>query len=89
MCVLMNAYQAAIMRNPVTNLPAMANVTDIPDWCVVEAGAAYDWEVCAVPDGDLLKKMHEMSPTFHAHKVRKALRLPQPVTRTHQSTATT
>ena len=26
------------MRNPVISLPAMLYITDIPDWCFVEAG---------------------------------------------------
>jgi acylaminoacyl-peptidase len=33
-------FTAACLRNPVINLPSMANVTDIPDWCHVEAKGA-------------------------------------------------
>lgn len=29
-------FKAAAMRNPVTNIPAMYTVSDIPDWCIVE-----------------------------------------------------
>ncbi len=35
-------YRAAVLRNPVIDIPAMAAVTDIPDWCFVEAGLPYD-----------------------------------------------
>ncbi|KAL7572065.1 hypothetical protein ACA910_001713 [Epithemia clementina (nom. ined.)] len=36
-------FQAAAMRNPVTNLPSMSTATDIPDWVFVEALGKYDW----------------------------------------------
>lgn len=36
-------FKAAAMRNPVTNIPAMFGVTDIPDWTLVECGLAYDF----------------------------------------------
>ena len=32
-------FRAAALRNPVTNIATMVGVTDIPDWCAVEAGA--------------------------------------------------
>ena len=28
-------YKVAAMRNPVTNIPSMLSVSDIPDWCWV------------------------------------------------------
>lgn len=36
-----NVFRAAVMRNPVVNLPAMFTSTDIPDWCLVEAMGSY------------------------------------------------
>ena len=30
-------FKAAVIRNPVINIPSMAMVTDIPDWCYKEA----------------------------------------------------
>ena len=32
-------FKFCCLRNPVTNIPAMASVTDIPDWCQVESGS--------------------------------------------------
>ena len=34
-------FKAAVIRNPVINIPSMAMVTDIPDWCYHEAGLPY------------------------------------------------
>ena len=31
-------FKAAALRNPVTDICSMVYVTDIPDWCFVEAG---------------------------------------------------
>ncbi len=31
------AFVSCALRNPVTNLPSMASITDIPDWCHIEA----------------------------------------------------
>ncbi|XP_053654592.2 acylamino-acid-releasing enzyme isoform X1 [Cherax quadricarinatus] len=53
-------YKAVSARNPVTDIPAMANVTDIPDWTFVETG--FPHKHGKVPDGATLGKMLEMSP---------------------------
>jgi acylaminoacyl-peptidase len=34
-------FKAAVIRNPVINIPSMAMVTDIPDWCYHEAGLPF------------------------------------------------
>jgi acylaminoacyl-peptidase len=50
-------FRVACMRNPVTNIPSMVGVTDIPDWCFVEALGAdsYDFNSFNTPsDEDLL-----------------------------------
>jgi acylaminoacyl-peptidase len=36
------SFKMACLRNPVTNIPAMASVTDIPDWCQIESGSLID-----------------------------------------------
>nr|XP_045601703.1 acylamino-acid-releasing enzyme-like isoform X1 [Procambarus clarkii]XP_045601704.1 acylamino-acid-releasing enzyme-like isoform X1 [Procambarus clarkii]XP_045601705.1 acylamino-acid-releasing enzyme-like isoform X1 [Procambarus clarkii] len=53
-------YKAVSARNPVTDIPAMANVSDIPDWTFVESGYAY--KPGQVPDGETLGKMLAISP---------------------------
>lgn len=32
-----DTFKVAVLRNPVTNIPAMYTIADIPDWCMVEA----------------------------------------------------
>ncbi|XP_071529302.1 acylamino-acid-releasing enzyme-like isoform X1 [Panulirus ornatus] len=53
-------YKAVSARNPVTDIQAMANVTDIPDWTFVASG--FPFQHGKVPDATVLTKMHEMSP---------------------------
>ncbi|XP_073414992.1 acylamino-acid-releasing enzyme-like [Dendrobates tinctorius] len=61
-------YKACVVRNPVTNIPAMIGSTDIPDWCYVESGLAFSYE--ALPQaqhwGDMLNK----SPIIYVSKVK-------------------
>ena len=33
----MQAFAAAVLRNPVLDLSAMIHLSDIPDWCYIEA----------------------------------------------------
>lgn len=63
---------AAVIRNPVIAVAAMVGVSDIPDWCYVEAGHAYDaLETPAFPsDPAVLADMAAVSPIQHASKVR-------------------
>ncbi len=37
------AFAAGVLRNPVLDISAMIHLSDIPDWCYVEA---YGTEVC-------------------------------------------
>ena len=70
-------FCAAIMRNPVTDLPSMLAVTDIPDWCHVEAlGSMTDADGTASRYADLyadpetLAVMHRASPSAHVSNVK-------------------
>jgi acylaminoacyl-peptidase len=60
------------MRNPVTNIPAMVGVTDIPDWCFIEAlgVGSYDFTSHRVPTGPELGKMLASSPVAHIDRVK-------------------
>ncbi|XP_075178195.1 LOW QUALITY PROTEIN: acylamino-acid-releasing enzyme [Anomaloglossus baeobatrachus] len=61
-------YKACVVRNPVTNIPAMTGSTDIPDWCHVESGLTFSCEVLpeAKQWGDMLNK----SPIIYISKVK-------------------
>jgi acylaminoacyl-peptidase len=62
-------FRAAVMRNPVVNLPSMVTATDIPDWVFVEALGSYDWHEYRPPTSDELIIMWEKSPIAHVHNV--------------------
>jgi acylaminoacyl-peptidase len=62
-------FKAAAMRNPVTNIPAMVTVSDIPDWCVVESGFAYDFDTFSVPSEEVLVAMRRCSPVRYVDQV--------------------
>jgi hypothetical protein len=49
-------YKASCLRNPVIDIPSMLGVTDIPDWCLVEAGFSYD-------DSE---QLHVLTPAHYA-----------------------
>eukprot|EP00605_Chrysophyceae_sp_TOSAG23-4_P000803 GSChrysophyteH1.ASY1.ANO1.892.1 assembled CDS len=77
-------FAGAALRNPVTNLPSMACITDIPDWCHIEtkglgkapnfggkSTGTYDFKTLAnnvLTDKDL-ELMRKCSPIAHIHKV--------------------
>lgn len=64
-------FRAAAMRNPVVNLPSMTTVTDIPDWCFVEAtGESYDWSQYRVPTESELSSMRQCSPIQYVSRVK-------------------
>ena len=63
-------FKAAAMRNPVTNIPSMNGVTDIPDWCVVEAGHKYDFSRYGVSSADVLATMLAASPVVYIDAVK-------------------
>ena len=75
-------FKAAVLRNPVTDVSQMVGVTDIPDWCWVEAAGvagesphAYDFTAFKPPPPDLLAAMQACSPIAHVQKVKAAVLL--------------
>ncbi|XP_076266303.1 acylamino-acid-releasing enzyme-like isoform X2 [Rhynchophorus ferrugineus] len=61
-------FKAVVARNPVIDIASMSIISDIPDWCYVEAGEAYTQ--IGEPDDSILLKMRNASPIMHAHKVK-------------------
>ncbi|KAF5307909.1 hypothetical protein FQR65_LT06476 [Abscondita terminalis] len=60
-------FKVAVARNPVIDILSMQTSTDIPDWCYVEAGFAYD-QAGALND-KAFQAMKTASPIQYAHKV--------------------
>lgn len=61
-------FKACALRNPVTNIPTMASVTDIPDWCHVEAQTgSLDVTRGAITDEELIA-MRKVSPVAYIHQ---------------------
>uniref|UniRef100_A0A8C4H2T3 acylaminoacyl-peptidase n=1 Tax=Dicentrarchus labrax TaxID=13489 RepID=A0A8C4H2T3_DICLA len=60
-------YKACVARNPVINLASMIGSTDIPDWCMVEAG--YDYSTDCLPDPAVWEQMLNKSPIKHVTEV--------------------
>ncbi|CAM9545926.1 unnamed protein product [Chrysoparadoxa australica] len=65
-------YKAAATRNPVCNIPTMVTVTDIPDWCFVEALGigSYDFDASRPPSSEAVTKMWEASPIRRVGEVK-------------------
>ncbi|XP_046896530.1 acylamino-acid-releasing enzyme [Hypomesus transpacificus] len=61
-------YKACVARNPVINLASMLGSTDIPDWCMVEAG--YDYNPNCLPDPAVWKQMLDKSPIKYVPQVK-------------------
>nr|CAH7731579.1 unnamed protein product [Callosobruchus chinensis] len=61
-------FHAVVARNPVIDVSSMSIISDIPDWCYVEAGKEYTQK--GEVDNELLLKMRKASPIVHAHKVK-------------------
>ena len=64
-------FQAAVLRNPVVNIPSMVTATDIPDWCYVEGcDGTYHWDKYRPPTAKDLQSMYEKSPIRHVDQVK-------------------
>ncbi|XP_060163371.1 acylamino-acid-releasing enzyme isoform X2 [Globicephala melas] len=61
-------YGACVVRNPVTNIASMMGSTDIPDWCVVEAGFLYSSN--CLPDLNMWGEMLHKSPIKYTPQVK-------------------
>ncbi|EDV25903.1 uncharacterized protein TRIADDRAFT_24080, partial [Trichoplax adhaerens] len=61
-------FKACAVRNPVTDIASMLNVTDIPDWCYVEAG--FKWDFRNLSSSDVYSKMINQSPMNYISQVR-------------------
>ena len=60
-------YKGVVARNPVTNIAAMSDVTDIPDWTLNEAGLPYTW---TSPNPEQMEIMWKASPIAHIQNIR-------------------
>lgn len=71
-----NKFLCALAENPVTNLASMFSLTDIPDWCLLEALGESGINFDNYPQSMMtsvtvaqLATMYERSPHFHINKV--------------------
>jgi acylaminoacyl-peptidase len=75
-------FRAGACRNPVINVPSMAMVSDITDWCIVEACGVTGSELCTTkpevlynfnsyesPNTSQLAMMYHCSPIRHVQNV--------------------
>ncbi|CAG9534968.1 unnamed protein product [Cercopithifilaria johnstoni] len=62
-------YKVCIARNPVLNIAAMYDLSDIPDWSVVEALGrnVNDWQ--RILTAEDREKMYQSSPIAHVEKI--------------------
>ncbi|CBJ49173.1 conserved unknown protein [Ectocarpus siliculosus] len=60
-------FKATALRNPVTNIASMVTVSDIPDWCYVEALGCgkYNFDAFKTPTAEDLHEMWKASPVAH------------------------
>lgn len=65
-------FASCVMRNPVTNIPAMYSTTDIPDWCHIEVTGldAYNFNTFTAPSRDDLLTAYSKSPIAHLEFVK-------------------
>ena len=60
-------FKSCCVRNPVCNVNLMSGLSDIPDWCLYEAGVPYDSS--RPPSIEHQTQMFAASPTAHVSKV--------------------
>lgn len=70
-------FKTAIIRNPVTNIPAMFSISDIPDWCHVEVTgeSSYDFTTFQVPTPNDLQLAYSKSPIRYIDAVKTPILL--------------
>ncbi len=62
-------FRSVVAVNPVTNLPAMAAATDMPDWVYVESGLPYAHDVDPI-SCDEYGMMMDASPVSFVNSIR-------------------
>jgi acylaminoacyl-peptidase len=63
-------FATGIARNPVCNVSSMVGITDIPDWCYVEAfGKVGLSNYSEAPSVEDLSVLYQISPIAHISKV--------------------
>ncbi|PAV58408.1 hypothetical protein WR25_12361 [Diploscapter pachys] len=68
-------YKSCIAINPVLNMLAMHDITDIPDWTIYEGTGNEDFSWKNPLNSAQMQKMFESSPIAHAHKIRAPYQL--------------
>ncbi|XP_012538169.2 acylamino-acid-releasing enzyme isoform X3 [Monomorium pharaonis] len=64
-------FKAVVAKNPVIDIATMFSISDIPDWCIVEAGLLYNIVTGSWPeDTDMFVKMRKCSPIVYVDKVK-------------------
>ncbi|KAF9933316.1 hypothetical protein BGZ67_004335 [Mortierella alpina] len=66
------SYKAAVVRNPVTDIPALTSVSDIGEWGYAVTGLAFEMEappLATLADPEVFRKLRESSPMHHVEKV--------------------
>ena len=62
-------FRTGILRSPVCNLASNVGITDIPDWCYVEAFGKGLTTYSEAPSADDLRVLYQCSPIAHVFKV--------------------
>ena len=68
-------FRCAVLRNPVCDLSLMIHVSDIPDWCYVEAWGSAEGRrrAGARPTAEDVARFWGVSPIAHVDKVQRRL----------------
>ncbi|KAG0308717.1 hypothetical protein BGZ98_007085 [Dissophora globulifera] len=65
-------YKAAVLRNPVTDIPALTSVSDITEWGYAVTDVPFDMEsppTATLADPEVFKTLRKASPMDHVDKV--------------------
>ena len=66
------SYKACVMRNPVTDIPALTAISDITEWGYAVNGVPFDMAApptATLSDPSVFKRLREASPMEHVEKV--------------------